>query len=120
MAAPLLEIRGLTINLPHQAERRHAVEDVSLEFWRNEILCVVGESGSGKTMMARSIMGLLPARVNADPSPDGNYHVCEHAGTIRCFFQQGQVKRDPLDGAKQPNVAQGLSRFLHSSHRPEA
>jgi peptide/nickel transport system ATP-binding protein len=60
---PLLEIRGLTIDLPQQAERRHAVEGVSLELWRNEILCVVGESGSGKTMMARSIMGLLPARV---------------------------------------------------------
>jgi hypothetical protein len=21
------------------------------------------------------------------PSPAGNHHMCEHAGTIRCFFQ---------------------------------
>jgi hypothetical protein len=39
------------------------------------------------------------------PSPDGAYHVCEYAGTIRCFFQPGQVKRDPLDGEKRRNVA---------------
>jgi peptide/nickel transport system ATP-binding protein len=63
MAAALLEIRGLTIDLPHLAERRHAVEDVGLFLRPNEILCVVGESGSGKTMMARAIMGLLPPRV---------------------------------------------------------
>jgi hypothetical protein len=37
------------------------------------------------------------------PSPDGNYHVCEYAGTIRCFFQPRQVKRDPLEGAKEPD-----------------
>ena len=53
------------------------------------------------------------------PSPDGNYHVCEYAGTIRCFFQPGQVQRDPLDGEKQPELAHGRSRFLHSSHRSE-
>jgi hypothetical protein len=53
------------------------------------------------------------------PSPDGNYHVCEYAGTIRCFFQPGQVRRDPLEGAKQPAVADGLSRPLHSSQRPQ-
>ena len=53
------------------------------------------------------------------PSPDANYHVCEYAGTIRCFFQPGQVQRGPLEGDKQPEVAHGPSRFLHSSHRPE-
>jgi peptide/nickel transport system ATP-binding protein len=71
MAAPLLEIRGLTIDLPQHADRRHAVEDLSLELWGNEILCVVGESGSGKTMMARSIMGLLPARVRVSAGEIG-------------------------------------------------
>jgi hypothetical protein len=45
MAAPLLDIRGLTIDLPHLAERRHAVEDVSLFLQPNEILCVVGRLG---------------------------------------------------------------------------
>ncbi|MCH7778372.1 MAG: ABC transporter ATP-binding protein, partial [Gemmatimonadetes bacterium] len=30
---------------------------------RNEILCVVGESGSGKSIMAKTVMGLLPKRL---------------------------------------------------------
>ena len=33
---------------------------VSLEVMRREILCVVGESGSGKSVMAKSILRLLP------------------------------------------------------------
>ncbi|MGQ9368035.1 ABC transporter ATP-binding protein [Azospirillum sp. ST 5-10] len=56
----LLDVRGLTVALPAGAERAHAVEDVSLQIRRNEILCVVGESGSGKSMTAHALMGLLP------------------------------------------------------------
>lgn len=57
----ILEIRDLSIDLPLWADRPHAVEGASLEVRRNEILCVVGETGSGKSMMARAVMGLLPA-----------------------------------------------------------
>ena len=39
-----------------------AVRQVTLELKRGETLGVVGESGSGKTVLARSIMGLLPKR----------------------------------------------------------
>ena len=52
-----------------------------------------------------------PGALATIPSPDGSYHVCEYAGTIRCFFQPGQVRRDPLDGGKQHDLAHGLSRF---------
>ena len=55
-----------------------------------------------------------PGAFAPTPSPDGNYHVCEYAGTIRCFFQPGQVRRDPLEDGTQPDVAHGLPRFLHS------
>jgi hypothetical protein len=48
-----------------------------------------------------------PGALAPIPSPDGNYHVCEYAGTIRCFFQPGQVQRGPLEGDKQPEVAHG-------------
>jgi len=58
--APLLDIQGLTVRLPHGAERPHAVEEVSLQLFAGEILCVVGESGSGKSISANTIMGLLP------------------------------------------------------------
>ena len=60
--AALLRIEGLSISLPAQADRRHAVEDVSLDLARNQILCVVGESGSGKSVMSRAVMGLFPSQ----------------------------------------------------------
>ncbi|HEV7372554.1 ABC transporter ATP-binding protein [Arenibaculum sp.] len=56
----LLDVRDLTVALPEGAERPNAVENVSLQIRKNEILCVVGESGSGKSMTAHAIMGLLP------------------------------------------------------------
>jgi peptide/nickel transport system ATP-binding protein len=70
--ATVLTIERLTIDLPLGADRPHAVEDLSLELNRDEILCVVGESGAGKSVMARSILGLFPSR-----------HVQPSAGRIR-------------------------------------
>ncbi len=60
---PLLRISSLSVRLPETGERTHAVEDVSLTLNRNEVLCVVGESGSGKSIMAKTVMGLLPRRL---------------------------------------------------------
>jgi peptide/nickel transport system ATP-binding protein len=56
-------VRGLTVSLPKGMERAHAVEDISFELARGQILCVVGESGSGKSVTANAIMGLLPKAI---------------------------------------------------------
>jgi oligopeptide/dipeptide ABC transporter ATP-binding protein len=56
----VLEVCGLTVALPRGGDRRDAVEDVSFAVGRGEILCIVGESGSGKSMIAHTVMGLLP------------------------------------------------------------
>ncbi|MGY9050033.1 ABC transporter ATP-binding protein [Puniceibacterium antarcticum] len=60
MTDAILSIDSLTIDLPIGADRPHAVEDVSFDLNKGEILCVVGESGSGKSMTANALMGLLP------------------------------------------------------------
>jgi peptide/nickel transport system ATP-binding protein len=57
---PVLAVRNLSIALPGGADRRRAVENVSFEVRRGEILCLVGESGSGKSVIAQTVMGLLP------------------------------------------------------------
>jgi peptide/nickel transport system ATP-binding protein len=56
----VLTIENLTVGLPSWADRPKAVDGVSLEVMRREILCVVGESGSGKSVMAKAILRLLP------------------------------------------------------------
>jgi peptide/nickel transport system ATP-binding protein len=62
----LLEIRGLTVELPTAQGWVRPVNEVSLRIGAGECLGLVGESGSGKTMLSLALMGLLPvgARVN--------------------------------------------------------
>jgi peptide/nickel transport system ATP-binding protein len=63
MGAPLLSVENLTVSLPPGADRAEALSGVSLSLSAGEILCVVGESGSGKSMLASTVMRLLPPGV---------------------------------------------------------
>ena len=57
----VLEIRDLSVSYPRYGQARQAIlRDISLSIGASEILALVGESGSGKTMLARSIMRLVP------------------------------------------------------------
>lgn len=56
----VLRIDGLTVCLPPGADRRWALQDLSLELRAGQTLCVVGESGSGKSVLAAAVLRLLP------------------------------------------------------------
>ncbi len=56
----VLDIQNLTIALPPGADRPTAVQDFSLRLRAGEVTCLIGESGSGKSLVARSVLGLLP------------------------------------------------------------
>ncbi|WP_213989447.1 ABC transporter ATP-binding protein [Sodalis sp. dw_96] len=62
--APLLDVKGLNIQIERKGGNRRIVTDVSFTVARGETLCIVGESGSGKTLTALSLMSLLPPRVS--------------------------------------------------------
>ena len=81
---PLVSIRDLVVALPPGADRAHAVDGVSLDISRDEILCIVGESGSGKSLTAHAIMDLLPRGVRASG---------------------GQILFDGVDLLKEPHQA---------------
>jgi oligopeptide/dipeptide ABC transporter ATP-binding protein len=57
---PLLLVDDLRTGIHTDRGTVKAVDGVSLSLRRGRTLGVVGESGSGKTMLAKSIMGLLP------------------------------------------------------------
>ncbi|WP_407529795.1 ABC transporter ATP-binding protein [Methylobacterium oryzisoli] len=63
---PLLAVDDLSVRLPPGADRTHALAGVSLSLAADEILCVVGESGSGKTVLANTVMRLLPPGVTPE------------------------------------------------------
>ena len=108
MTNPVLTIENLSVALPPWADRPLAVDGVSLEVLPKEILCVVGESGSGKSVMAKTILRLLPephVRVTAGriiyagkdllalPTEEVR---AVRGGRIAMIFQEPMVALNPL------------------------
>jgi peptide/nickel transport system ATP-binding protein/oligopeptide transport system ATP-binding protein len=58
----LLEIRNLRTYLDTPAGLARAVDGVDLTITEGEAVGIVGESGSGKSILALSVLGLLPRR----------------------------------------------------------
>ncbi len=60
MSTPLLEIQNLSTAFATSRGVATAVDSVNLTTLQGETLGIVGESGCGKTVLALSIMGLVP------------------------------------------------------------
>ena len=58
----ILEVDGLTVDIPVSAGMLHPVRNIGFSVGRGETLCVVGESGCGKSLTSLAIMGLLPQK----------------------------------------------------------
>lgn len=96
-----LTIKNLTLDLPHGSDRKYAVNNVSLDLYANEILCIVGESGSGKSLLSNAIMGLLPDGIIASQGEidfDGNNLLTYHDEQMRIIrgAHIGMVFQDPM------------------------
>ena len=63
MTKPLLKVENLTISLSVSGVEVPIVEDINLEIQPGRVFALVGESGSGKTILAMSILRLLPKGV---------------------------------------------------------
>lgn len=59
IAAPLLSVRKLTVSIRTRRGILTALDEVSFDVARGEVLGIVGESGAGKSLTGQAIIGLL-------------------------------------------------------------
>jgi peptide/nickel transport system ATP-binding protein len=107
MTEHILDIKNLTVALPADGDRSHAIEDISLSVSRGEIVCIVGESGSGKSVTASAVMGLLPPALKPvrgeawvegeNTLTAGNSRLREMRGTqMAMIFQEPMTALNPV------------------------
>ncbi|WP_439494991.1 ABC transporter ATP-binding protein [Bosea sp. (in: a-proteobacteria)] len=122
---PILRIEKLSVALPEGLDRSHAVQDVSLDVHRRQIVCVVGESGSGKSVTAAAVMRLLPEKVlritggtirleGEDIAAASPARLCELRGNrMAMIFQEPLTALNPV-----MRVGDQIAEVLQI-HRPE-
>jgi peptide/nickel transport system ATP-binding protein len=105
-AAPLVEVRELSVKFVSREATVHAVNRVSFTARRGEVLCILGESGSGKSVTLRTLMRLLPhqAQVEGDVRVNGRDVMAMRSGELRdlrgglvaMIFQEPMTALDPV------------------------
>lgn len=58
----ILEVEGLSVDIPVPSGMLHPVQDISFHVDKGETLAIVGESGCGKSLTSLSLMNLLPSK----------------------------------------------------------
>lgn len=59
MAQPLLDVRGISVDLVRRGGREPILRDVSFELRERQVLGIIGESGSGKTVLSRVLVNAV-------------------------------------------------------------
>jgi len=68
MTEPLLSVRDLSVAFHQGGQTSLAVDHISFDIAKGEVVALVGESGSGKSVSANSILRLLPYPSASHPS----------------------------------------------------
>src|SRR5690554_403455 len=124
------------INKKYKKAEKYAVQDVSFDVNKGEILALVGESGSGKTTLLRLIAGLEHPDtgcvwLSGEKIVEGRMSVPAHKRKVGMVFQDyalfphlsilenvsfglHNIKDDPEKSAKEALIMVGLNENHHN------
>jgi len=120
-----VSVRDLTVRFVSREATVKAVNGVSFDLAKGEVLCVIGESGSGKSVMMRSLLRLHPKKRT---QIEGAMRVGEHniakvsdremgnlrGSLISMIFQEPMTALDPLYSIGD-QIAETVMRHEHVS-----
>ena len=101
MTEALLSVRGLKKYFGHGEHPVRAVDDVSFEIAKGEVLGLVGESGSGKSTIGRSVLKLIEASsgeiryAGTDLVPLSARAMRPHRRRLQIIFQDPYASLNP-------------------------
>ncbi len=121
MSTPLMEVSDLSVEFGRRRKRARALDGVSLEWRRGEILGIVGESGCGKSTLARAMLGLQEPAGGGfalDGTPvEGRSARNALRRKVQMIFQDPYQTLNPRQRVetivKEPLVVQGVDKGEH-------
>ena len=95
----IIEMKNLKKYFPMKKRQvLKAVDNVTMDIYRGEVLSLVGESGSGKTTLGRTVSRLYPKTAGdilVDGKPAESYSIKEFTKKIQMIFQDPQASLNP-------------------------
>jgi oligopeptide/dipeptide ABC transporter ATP-binding protein len=121
MTDTLLAVEDLAVHFRSQRRVAKAVDGVSLQWRRGEILGVVGESGCGKSTLARAMLGLVEPAAGSvaldGGAVDGRAGLAELRRRVQMIFQDPYQTLNPRQRVHsivaEPLTVQGIGRAEH-------
>jgi oligopeptide/dipeptide ABC transporter ATP-binding protein len=123
----LMEIRDLAVEFRVQRGVARAVDNVSLDWRKGEVLGVVGESGCGKSTLARAMLGLVPATGAIELEGhdlDDKGRDADFRRRLQMIFQDPYQTLNPRQRVRtlvaEPLVVQGVDKSVHDERVRQA
>jgi peptide/nickel transport system ATP-binding protein len=120
-AATLVEVRDLCVQFRVERGIARAVDGVSLDWRKGEVLGVVGESGCGKSTLARAMLNLVEPAEGAitldGVAGNGKVAHAELSRRLQMIFQDPYQTLNPRQRVRtivaEPLVVQGAAKSDH-------